>query len=194
MYNIGHTYAGARNNEPVGLYFWFWKNHLSNSVDGKIASAGDVPVVTFMDGDELISVDRTRVNFAPATFQCYSFRYIDYNPDPRGNHSGDLAIYQDLSDPIILKEGECSFTTDWFEEMNYEHGKEYTISWFEGTRYYEISRVADSAQYTISYSSGKGYEGKRNKGGYAEYDLAVIRKELTPGLYSLNENIIVEIK
>ena len=82
------------------------------------------------------------------------------------------------------------------DRYNLEFGKEYTISWYQGTEYTEIQAIADCSYYkplkeefTI-YRFEESIEGVATKEGYATYDLS----NLEPGLYYSSRGGILRIK
>lgn len=170
-----------------------------DSVRDHYISLGNIPTITVEAGDMIVGEGRTTFQLTPAIFLGYTIRAVTY---PDGQY---CVLYLSPNESVNIKTG----SVKQFEMVDSQGNKlpqiqayrnkniyipdftnliqdeAYTISWFEGTTYYEYEMVADSPYYEIVGSNFQvnpniiSIEGELHKEGYASFDLS----DVSPGLY-----------
>ncbi len=132
-----------------------------------VISLIDADAITLESGDKLIKYDLG----TPPSLKLY--------PAEQNGYTVAISGYdrQYVSDPI-LSDKDGNEVEDWY---NLEYGAEYTVSWYEGTQYYEVVYPAISRVYQYSEDKSEAVELEPiyTKEGYVEYDTS----NLEPGLY-----------
>ena len=173
-------------------------------------SVGEVPIPVLRPGDRIVHyTDGSSLNlyFAPVIVKGYSCLIFSGNENPKGGPD-DLCCLWDLQTdkeicevPLhVLKDEGTEFRSEDGEVVDYsqfydslEKDKRYTVSWWEGTNYYEYEFVADCLSFYIDEVNEVAFEGQLNKEEKcADYDMEAILS-LPSGIYRMSGGVLIEI-
>lgn len=169
---VGYSLYGDSQVSPVGAFDWGFFSY------------GNVPVPVYKQGDKIVSYSTKGV-------PSLQLRKVDfYGYAIRLKSTSDKYIVFDTAigpvsfpiDGTSIKNSSGEVVEDIF---NLNEGDIYTISYYEGTQYKEITLPADSKCY--AQESGRlddpeyEIEGTLTENGYAEYDI----NEVEPGFYRI---------
>lgn len=193
------TRATQADDEVVGLY-----SHNSNFGDKTV---GEVPIPVLRSGDRIIlRADYVSdLSLYPVEIKGYSCMITTKKHNPKNYlcRLWDLQTKQIICEiPIYtLKDEETEFRSEDGERLSYsqfynslEKDKRYTVSWWEGTKYYEYEFVADCLSFVYDKAEEIIFPGQLNKEeAHTEYDMEAIL-DLPSGLYFIGGAcVLIEI-
>lgn len=200
----GVNYPPALMWEEVGTavgYKMQYYNNYSGTRDNRRMSVGEVPVVAVDRNDEIIAFsdsDVPAVWLRPIARISPSIYVRDWTDDIivcNLNSFEHIVISSSLKNVVIKDSQGREMEYEGKESFkDLEPGEEYSICYFEGTRYVEFSTLVDSTYYECDSDGQIELEASLTKEGYAQYDFS----EIPGGIYCIDSGVgigvIVEIK
>ena len=137
-------------------------------------------IPTFQSGDSIIAYSGSNVPklilYTDASFEGYTICAYKY----RFGGSSAFSMYEGSKEKANVRTDNYDVKIEdkngnaVENRYNLNQGEEYTVFWYEGTKYNEIIMKADYPCYIIPKENKYEIEGKLTKNGYAEYDISSV--------------------
>lgn len=196
-YSVGN-FVGNGNGvaKYVLLYSSQSYNLQSGFYDGEgILSCGTVPVLTVRQDDLVVGY----LAKEPLTLTLKKVDFYGYTIRMNFEKSGKPRIWdhnENGSSPLIYgNPSECTILDGAGKEpadlRNLEYGSVYTVSWYEGTQYNEMSMVADCSYYAYPETEELvELQGTLTKDGYCTFDFSNVK----PGFYKTQGGLVIKVE
>ena len=178
LYSLGPKYISEDGKYVLPTGFDDGKDYILNI---------DAPEIIIQEGDQIRDYGDEYVNVYKSAFTGYTI--------PMFNYGEDIMIFDDEIDPTSngapkLKAAGAGITQFGVKEndsivandRHLENGKSYTVSWYSGMDYHEITMVANYRYYKIDSTPSYELKGTLSQSGYALIDI----RDLPSGTYHIN--------
>lgn len=178
LYSLGPKYISEDGKYILPTGFDDGKDYILNI---------DASEIIIQEGDQIRDYGDEYVNVYKSTFTGYTI--------PMFNYGEDIMIFDDEIDPTSngvpkLKAAGAGITQFGVKEndsivannRHLENGKSYTVSWYSGMDYHEITMIANYRYYKIDSTPSYELKGTLSQSGYALIDI----RDLPSGTYHIN--------
>ena len=177
------------------------RNPFYLSEDSKVIVCNTLNYIpSFEPNDKIVSYSDNivlKLTLSKADFAGYTLCTL--KKDAGGGGYYHFIIYQNgtYSEDIMIKNGDVHGVDKNEKEVESRfgltQGEEYTVYWYEGTKYHEYKMKADYPYYQVHDKKSDDYyeiEGTLTKNGYAEYDIS----NIPAGIYQVFGGGLLQIK